>query len=189
MQECIVEWWQSPLFITILPIIGSILGWIFKMYWERRKPYKLDQETFEKINQLFASDDNFFIDNMRVLVIGNPISKADMGTLHKIVDINFNQPLFFINKKVQKKFERLKKNTKLLSSAFIEAYEFNGNSFIMDKPYNKMSLYKTDLEYAKAKQIFNDRLDMLYAAQDRFINSYDDFVTSAKQRLYTSRLD
>ena len=185
MEDCVLSWWQQGWFVSLIPIIAGILGWLFKALCEYLKPYKRDQQLIEEIKSILDNrDGDNFIENMKFFVVGNPIPKNLLYKLHDLRGVIFQRPeYFFLSKKVQQSFQQLKNNTNRYSQTFIDTYELNGNVFTLYKPYK-------DCPNDKRKEmelLYKKRNDELAVAQEEFLDAYDNFVVTAQKELYKDK--
>lgn len=186
MEKCEFFWWQEGWFITIIPIIAGVLGWIFKTFWESRKPHQRDQEVFQKIKNILDNEfDDNFMGNMKSFVVGSAISQGLIYKLHELNDVTLHKPeYFFLAKKVQTSFQELKNSIKRYSGAFIEVYELKGNAFVTYKPQRHCPPDKVD----EMEKLYRSRINELSDAQENFEKSYDNFVIIAQKELYREKI-
>lgn len=185
MEKCVISWWQEGWFITLIPIVSAILGWIFKTFWEYLKPYRREQLLFEEIKNIFDNQDDNFIENMKFFVVGNSISKKTLDKLHDLKDRVLQKPeYFFSSKKVQKAFQQLKDATNRYSEAFLEPYILNGNVFTLFKPHEHCFMEKKE----EMEELYRKRNEELSQAQQDFEVSYDNFIKIAQIELYKEKV-
>lgn len=100
-------------------------------------------------------------------------------------DVILNKPeYFFLSKKVQTSFQKLKNSTKKYSDALIEAYEPKENAFVMYKPQRGCPLDEVD----EMEKLYRNRVNELSDAQEDFEKSYDNFVIIAQKELYKEKI-
>ena len=183
-MEC-NSFWQSPLLITIIAIIASIIGFFFKQFLNIFKPYNKDEDLYNDIEkELYwqyrenCSDNEGSSSYAKTVDCKCPLDwikyfKKDniiYSDVHQRVwelhrEFTINSKYRFVNKKLDKKWKKFLQELKNIYSVYSgtnKVTNYNDGSFLfgLEKSEN--------IETEKEKII-------------KFVNTYDEFMNYARK--------
>lgn len=192
MTECSLSWWQTEqgvtLLIFILSALFGVIGWFFKTWWEGRKPYKRDQETFEKIKKIF-DDLEFAMIEIKDISPGcfvnkDCLNKIKITFLFELTKAEY----FFENKKINKCFNELHPAFNSLHNIILNLmFSDEEGHLVLDKNYQKVNLSTVNREIMLNK--YNQDIIIIENSAKSFIKIFNEFIINATKELYKERVN
>lgn len=164
MQECIINWWQSPLFIAIIPIIGGFLGWCLNILYTNSSPYKIDRDIFEKIQDIYNANINAFYLAIYVGMYQNEERKKFFQFIRQVEDERYS----FQDKKLQKDWNEIRQLIVKIGQFIIQKATKDGNNYLIDFKENK--------------------LQENFANCENLQDKYNALLKKARKKLYVERI-
>ena len=165
MQECLINWWQSPLFIAIIPIIGGVLGWWLNILYIHSSPYKIDRDVFEEIQDIYESN-NYALN---LAIYASMYGDEEKNKIIQLTQLAENEKYDFQDKKLQKKWNEIKRLILKISK------------FIFARSTKDKGFYIVDYKN-------NEELKLNLNDGESLLKNYKELLKMAKNELYIERI-
>ena len=164
VQECIINWWQTPLFIAIISIIGGILGWVLNVLYINSSPYKIDRDNFEEIQDIYNTNINALYLAIYAGMYQNEEREKIFQLIRQIKDEKYN----FQDKKLQKDWNKIKELIVKIGQFINQKAKKDGNNYCIDFQRDE----------------FQENLNNCKNLQDK----YNAFLKKSRSKLYIERI-